>query len=160
MNIVTKFQDDVYARIISIEMYYRYAGVLEARPGALSRATEMELLEIHAKQQRISLKGEKGLYLLEPELMEEREFWEVGDNEPQSVKERLDIRTKCMKEYKINAMLEMNDKDGCYIINLEWYISKKELTEIPLQDLIDHAISNLCFSDIKPYCNYYSWDDY
>ena len=100
MNIVTKFQDDVYARIISIEMYYRYAGVLEARPGALSRATEMELLEIHAKQQRISLKGEKGLYLLEPELMEEREFWEVGDNEPQSVKERLDIRTKCMKSMR------------------------------------------------------------
>lgn len=162
MNIVVKLQDDVYANILSLEMKYLYKGVLEAAPGAFSRSVDwLYLSGIHAEQKQIRAEGKKGLYLLEPELMEERDFWGIADDPDvsQDVKEQYDIRTKCMKEYQIDAMVRMSGEDGAYFIKLEWYVSKKELCIIPLEEIINRALGSVSFSNIKQFCNYAKWGD-
>ena len=59
---------------------------------------------IHAKQ-RIASIGEKGMYLFEPELMEERGLWWItyDINDLTEVIERYDIRSQCIKDYQINV---------------------------------------------------------
>ena len=163
MNIVVKLQDDVYANIISIEMKYIYEGVLEAAPGSFSRFAEWRYLSrIHAEQEQIRSEGRKGLYLLEPELMEERDFWEIADDPGASneVKKRYDIRTKCMKEYQVDAKVRISSEKGAYFIKIEWYVSKKEFSAIPLMELIDRAVGQVSFSEIAPFCDFVDWEDF
>ena len=153
--ICVKLTDNIYADVNKIEIKYHYRGVLEAIPGALSRVAQyQEIPDIKRYIQKIQTGAIAGRYCLEPELMDEIDFWGPGTPE-----QRLSLCGKCIKEYEIEVELGIPQKDGHYAIVVEWFQSTKELSSTPLVELVRKEISNLSFEKLRTHCIYNDWED-
>lgn len=147
MRFIASFADQVIASVESVSIEFTYNGMLEGR---LSRATKHSYLpDIEERMALIEAGRLKGFYCLEPELMDESEFWGKDSGR----------EGKCLKDNAIKAKLNISEKEGEYSIILEWYQSTRELSEAPLTDLVQRAAGKLRFKDIKQYCKYNDWDD-
>lgn len=147
MRFIASFADQVIASVESVSIEFTYIGVLEGR---LSYGTKYHYLpEIEERRALIEAGRLKGFYCLEPELMDESEFWGKDSG----------IEGKCLKDNAIKAKLNISEKEGQYSIVLEWYQSTRELSEAPLTELVQRAAGQLRFGDIKRYCKYNDWED-
>lgn len=140
MRFIASFADQVIASVESVSISFTYAGLLEGR---LSFGTAHHYLpEIEERMALIEAGRLKGFYCLEPELMDESEFWGKDSG----------IEGKCLKDNAIKAKLNIFDKASQYTIVLEWYQSTRELTETPLPELVQNVAGKLKFEEIKPFC--------
>lgn len=154
-QICIKLSDGVVASVNKIDLKYHYQGVLEAAPGALTmvaRRREIPVIQQHIYKIKSGII--KGRYCLEPDLMDEVEFW---NNQVQDF--FLSRCGKCIKEYELEAELEISQKDGQYTIVLEWFQSSKELAETPLVELLKKAASNLSFQELREHCDFVDWEN-
>ena len=147
MRFIASFADQIVASVESVSISFTYIGVYE---GKLSFGTKYRYMpEIKERRAMIEAGRLKGFYCFEPELMDESEFWGKDSG----------IEGKCLKDNAIKATLKISEKAGQYTIVLEWYQSTKELIETPLAELVQKAAGKLKFEEIKPFCNYYDWED-
>lgn len=147
MRFIASFADQVIASVEGVSIEFTYIGVLEGR---LSYGTKYHYLpEIEERRALIESGRLKGFDCFEPELMNENEFWGEGCG----------IEGKCLKDNAIKAKLNISEKDGQYSITLEWHQSSRELSEVPLTELVQRAAGKLRFKDIKKYCRYNDWED-
>lgn len=96
---------EFYFRGFFVLCSFLFAKILFEFDAIIAQTEEnMKMPGIHAKQ-RIASIGEKGMYLFEPELMEERGLWWItyDINDLTEVIERYDIRSQCIKDYQINV---------------------------------------------------------
>ncbi len=152
-QICIKLSDGIIASVNRIDLKYHYQGVIEAVPGGLTMVAKRH--EVPGIQQYINeiQSGKiKGRYCLEPDLMDEVEFW---NNHVQDF--FLSRCGKCIKEYELEAELEISQKEGQYTIVLESFLSSKELAETPLVELLEKAASNLSFEELKEHCDFVNW---
>lgn len=154
-QICIKLSDGIIASVNKIDLKYHYQGVLEAVPGSLTRvAKRFEVPGIQQHINEIKSGKIKGRYCLEPDLMDEVEFW---NNNVQDF--FLSRCGKCIKEYELEAELEISQEDGQYTIVLESFLSSKELSETSLVELLEKAASNLSFEELKEHCDFVDWDN-
>ena len=146
MRFIASFADQIVASVESVCVEFTYNGLLE---GSLASATKHYYMPaIEERRSLIEAGRLKGFYCFEPELMNEREFWESDKR----------IEGKCLKDNSVKAKLTVYEDTEQYSIVLEWYQSTQELTETPLPKLVQQAAEKLKFEDIKPYCLHY--DEY
>ena len=135
MRFIASFADQVIASVKSVSISDTYRGLLE---GSLSSSTKNHYMpEIEERIALIETGRLKGIYCFEPELMDESEFWGKDSR----------------------AKLNIADKIGQYTIELEWYQSTRELNETPLTELVQKAVGQLKFEEIKRFCRFYDWDE-
>lgn len=140
MRFIASFADQVIASVESVSIEFTYKTLLEGR---LSSATKNRyLLDIEERRALIESGRLKGYYCLEPEFVDESEFWGEGRG----------IEGKCLKDNAIKAKLCISEKRGQYSIVLEWYQSSRELAEKPLADLAPKAAGKIRYKDVKKYC--------
>lgn len=155
-NIIIELADNVYAGVNRIEVKYYYSGVIEAVPGALThnaRYREVPMIQHHISN--IKSGNIKGRYCMEPELMDELDFWDNDVPEHYAAK-----CGKCIKEYELEVDIEILRDDGLYTIVLELFLSSRELAATPIVDLIRQNASKLSFAELKWYCNFLDWENY
>lgn len=147
MRFIASFADQIIASVESVCVESTYSGLLE---GSLSSATKHHYMPaIEERRSLIEAGRLKGFYCFEPELMNEREFWD-SDNR---------IEGKCLKDNSVQAKLNISEKNGQYSIVLEWHLSTRELTETPLPALVQQTAGKLKYKDIKQYCKFHDWDE-
>ena len=147
MRFIASFADQIIASVESVCVEFSYSGLLE---GSLASATNHHYMPaIEERRDLIEAGRLKGFYCFEPELMNEREFWE-SDNR---------IDGKCLKDNSVKAKLTVSEDAGQYSIVLEWYLSTRELIEAPLPSLVQQAARKLKYKDIKQYCKFHDWDE-
>ena len=147
MRFIASFADQVIASVESVSISDTYIGLLE---GSLSSSTTNHYLpEIEERIASIEVGRLKGCYCFEPELMDESEFWGKDSG----------TEGKCLKDNAIRAKLNITDKAGQYTIELEWFQSTSELSVTPLTELVQKAVGQLKFEEIKRFCRFYNWDE-
>ena len=143
MRFITSFADQVIASVESVSLSSTYA-LME---GKLSSGTDRYLLpEIEERRALIEAGRLKGYYCFAPEFMDESEFW--GNDR---------IKGKCLKDIAVKAKLTVSEQSGYREIILEWHQSTKELTQTPLPELVQRAVGQLRYEDIKQYSTPHSW---
>lgn len=143
MRFIASFADQIIASVESVCVEFTYNGLHE---GSLASATKHHYMPaIEERRSLIEAGRLKGFYCFEPELMNEKEFWESVNR----------IEGKCLKDNSVKAKLTVYEDAGQYSIVLEWYQSTQELTETPLPKLVQQAAGKLKFKDIKQYCFHY-----
>lgn len=147
MRFIASFADQVIASVKSVSISDTYRGLLE---GSLSSSTKNHYMpEIEERIALIETGRLKGIYCFEPKLMDESEFWGKDSG----------IDGQCLKDNAIRAKLNIADKIGQYTIELEWYQSTRELNETQLTELVQKAVGQLKFEEIKRFCRFYDWDE-
>ena len=66
---------------------------------------------------------------------------------------------KCLKALNAKVTFCIPDKDGYHLITIEWFLAKEEMDNEPLQGLIQKAVGQLSFDEIRDYCNYSKWTE-
>lgn len=139
----------------NINLDYIYSGFIEASPGAFTRFCNRKLDEIHKTIKDIRSGIIKGRYILEPEMVDESDYWNTATLERYKLRGGIFECGKCLKEYKVEA--EISNVE--YSITIEMYLFAKEIDTVPLPELIQNAVANLSFEEIKDYCNYFDLSD-
>ena len=150
------FADGVKAEVNEIKLRNTDANNIEGAPGRRAKLTE--LIELPRILQRIEdIKTGKiiGRYCLEPELIEETEYWELKPEDPFYS----NCKGKCLKHFKVEALTRVSNHTGIFNITFEFYLSTKELTSSPFAKLIGDTVSMLRFSDVAPFCKFIDIDD-
>ena len=155
-----QFSDGVKATIISFNIKRLYEGVIEASPGTFTYLSERKLNDIRQKNEEVKTDKKKGRYILEPQLIDETEFWSQNILDYYKETNKPLKCGKCLKEYLIEAGLQIYGSDGRYSIIIEWCQSEKDIITIPIIDMAQNAISELTFEEIKDYCTYFNWEDW
>lgn len=155
MRFSIQLSDGYTFGVNNINLDFIYSGFIEASPGAFTRFSNRKLDEIHKSLKEIRSGIIKGRYILEPELVDESDYWNPSIIERYKQRGGISECGKCLKGYKVEA--EISNVE--YTITLELYLSVKELDTVPLPELIQKAVVNLSFEDIKDYCNYFDLAD-
>lgn len=150
------FADGVKAEVNEIKLRNTDANNIEGAPGRKAKLTELiELPRILQRIEEIKSGKIKGRYCLEPELIEETEYWELKPEDHLYP----DCKGKCLKHFKVEALTRVTNHTGIFYITFEFYLSTKELTTSPLAKLIGETISTLRFSEVAPFCEFIDIDD-
>lgn len=148
MRFTATFADGVVARIERVIVSFTYNCLLE---GSLSSYTRHEMSRMEERQALIESGRLKGFYCFDPELMDEREFWDLSPV--------MNCDGKCFKDNSVEAVLTVAEGDGQYGITLEWFSSTREMKEIPLEGLVQQHVGRLRFEDIRRFCKYNTWEE-
>lgn len=149
------FRDGVSGRIASFLLTETYAGVLA---GTLTVATRHILPRLMMKMSNLGEEKAKGYFCLPPDLVEEKEVMNYSDEQFHYLSENMRV-DKCLKELNAKVTLCIPDKDGYHLITIEWFISREEMENEPLQGLIQKAVGELSFDEIRDYCEYSKWSE-
>lgn len=155
MKFSIQLSDGYTFGVNNINLDYIYSGFIEASPGAFTRFSNRKLDEIHKTIKDIRSGIIKGRYILEPEMVDESDHWNPATLEKYKQRGGIFECGKCLKEYKVEA--EISNVE--YSITIEMYLSAKEIDTVPLPELIQNAVANLSFEEIKDYCNYFDLSD-
>jgi|GEM_PF-2724788 len=155
-----QFSDGMKATIISFNIKRFYEGVIEASPDTFTYLSERKLNEISQKNDEVRTDKKKGRYFLKPQLIDEIEFWSQNILVHYKETNKPFKCGKCLKEYLIEAELQINGIDGRYSITIEWCQSEKDIITTPIVNMAQNAISVLAFEEIKDYCTYFNWEDW
>jgi hypothetical protein len=144
MRFKANFADNVTAYVENVTISYTYIHLIEGR---FSSASISLLQRLEERVDLIESGKLKGVYCFKPDWMDESEVWgpEWG------------LVGKCLKDNIIKAKVNMPEDKGQYTIELEWYQSTNELSETPLVELVQRAVSKLKYKDIKKYCRLIDW---
>lgn len=158
-NLSILFSDGVKATIKSFNIKRLYEGVIEESPGTFTRLSERILNEIRQKNDEVRSGKKKGRYILEPQLIDETEYWSQNLLDYYKEIKKPFKCGKCLKEYMIEVGIQINGDEGRYSIKIEWYLTEKDIITTPILDISQNAISGLTFEEIRDYCNYFDWAD-
>ena len=154
-SISVQLKDGRWARVLTVNISETYGGLLA---GTFSVATRHYIPRILARMEKLVSGKEKGYYCLPPELVDEAELRGLSSKEVARLREHASV-DKCLKDQEVKAMLHVSDSDVFYTISLEWYQTAKELSARPLPELIQAAVGQLTFEEIKEYCEVTDWGD-
>lgn len=154
-SISVQLKDGRWARVLTVNISETYGGLLA---GTFSVATRHYIPRILARMEKLVSGKEKGYYCLPPELVDEAELRGLSSKEVARLREHTSV-DKCLKDQEVKAMLHVSDSDVFYTISLEWYQTAKELSARPLPELIQAAVGQLSFEEIKEYCEVTDWGD-
>ena len=150
-----QFKDGTPVRILSVNISETYGGLLA---GTFTVATRHHLPFILARMEKLMSGKEKGYYCLPPELVDEAELRGLSSRAVAHLRDHTQV-DKCLKDQEVKAMLHVSNSEEFYTISLEWFQTCKELSEHPLPELIQGAVGQLTFEEIKDFCEVTDWGD-
>lgn len=164
MRWTVKLADGKEAFVSTLQVRDTYEGFLEGTLEGMTRAVlerRAERMPLKEPDRKVGVLrrvvpgrvlSPRGYYLLEPSFMPKEEFLGAKSaGEPGGL---------CLKDREICADLEISTKEGQYSIRVEWFQSTKEISEIPLTEIVNETISSLSLPDIKDYCRFMKWDEF
>ena len=154
-SMTAQFKDETPVRILSVNISETYGGLLA---GTFTVATRHHIPCILARMEKLMSGKQKGYYCLPPELVDEAELRGLSHGEVERMLKHTTV-DKCLKDQKVKAMPHVSAPDVFYTISLEWYQTSRELSEHPLPELIQGAVSQLTFEEIKDFCEVTDWGD-
>ena len=149
------FRDGVSGRIASFLLTETYAGVLA---GTLTVATRHILPRLMMKMSNLGEEKAKGYFCLPPDLVEEKDVMNYSEEQFCYLSENTSV-DKCLKELNAKVTICIPDKDGYHLITIEWFLAKEEMENEPLRGLIQKAVGQLSFDEIRDYCEYSKWSE-
>ena len=100
----------------------------------------------------------KGYYCLPLDLVEEKDIMNYSEEQFRYLSENTSV-DKCLKELNAKVTICIPDKDGYHLIRIEWFLAKEEMENEPLRGLIQKAVGQLSFDEIRDYCEYSKWSE-
>ena len=100
----------------------------------------------------------KGYFCLPPDLVEEKDIMNYSEEQFRYLSENTSV-DKCLKELNAKVTICIPDKDGYHLITIEWFLAKEEMENEPLRGLIQKAVGQLSFDEIRDYCEYSKWSE-
>lgn len=150
-----QFKDGTPVRILSVNISETYGGLLA---GTFTVATRHHIPCILARMEKLMSGKDKGYYCLPPELVDEAELRGLSPRAVAHLREHTKV-DKCLKDQEVKAMLHVSNSEEFYTISLEWFQTSKELSEHSLAELIQGAVGQLTFEEIKDFCEVTDWGD-
>ena len=154
-SMTAQFKDGTPVRILSVNISETYGGLLA---GTFTVATRHHIPCILARMEKLMSGKEKGYYCLPPELVDEAELRGLSPRAVANLRNHTQV-DKCLKDQEMKAMLHVSNSEEFYTISLEWFQTAKELSEHPLPKLIQGAVGQLTFEEIKDFCEVTDWGD-
>ncbi len=150
-RMTTQFKDGTQAHILSVNISETDNGLMA---GTLTVATRHHVPCVLDRMEKLMSGKEKGYYCLPPVLVDEAEHRSLSPGVVGRLRERPQV-DKYPKDQEVKALLNVLSTDVSYTIALVWVLTSMELAEHTLTELIQGAVSQLTFAEIKNYCEVY-----